>query len=113
MDCSRIYREAPGDAASGPLARVIMRAMTRATFVVLSSSIAFAAVAAASTAPAISQAPTSTTAGAATDAFPQTTGKNAVLKGCSECHTAEAAIQTFRTPQERSGWIDQIGALRA
>jgi len=113
MDCSVSDREARGDAASGALARVIMRAMTRATFVVLSSSIAFAAVAAASTAPAISQAPTSTRAGAATDAFPETTGKTALLTVCSDCHPAETVIQTLRTRQEWSDVIDQMAHFGA
>jgi competence ComEA-like helix-hairpin-helix protein len=73
------------------------------------SSVAFAAVALAST----PQPPPAATAGAAQDPFPEATGKAALLKVCGECHTAPSVIQTLRTRQEWSDVIDQMAHFGA
>jgi competence protein ComEA len=87
--------------------------MTRATLAVLMASIAFGAVlTAASTSPPSSQAPPSA-ADVAQDSFPETTGKTALLKVCSDCHTAESVVQTLRTRQEWSDVIDQMAHVGA
>jgi competence protein ComEA len=90
-----------------------MRAMTRATLAVLMSTIAFVGVTAASTSPPLSQATSSATPRAAQDAFPETTGKTALLKVCGNCHTAETVIQTMRTRLEWSEVIDQMARFGA
>jgi competence protein ComEA len=79
--------------------------MRRASFAALTSAFAFAAVTAVATAQ-----PASTTA---QDTFPETTGKSALLKVCSNCHTAESVIQTLRTRQEWSDVIDQMAHFGA
>jgi competence protein ComEA len=86
--------------------------MTRATLAMLMSSTAFAAVAA-TPLPTLSQAPPTAAAGTARDPFPDTTGKTALLKACSDCHTAESVIQTMRTRQEWSDVIDQMAHFGA
>jgi competence protein ComEA len=86
-----------------------MRVMTRATagvFVIMWSAASAGAIAASMSTPA-SQAPPPTAPGAP-DAFPETTGKAALLKGCANCHTAETVVQTLRTRQEWSDVIDQM-----
>ena len=87
--------------------------MTRATPVVLMSSIAFAAVTAGSMALRVSQAPAAAMPGVARDPFPETAGKIALLKVCGNCHTAETVIQTLRTRQEWSEVIDQMARFGA
>jgi competence protein ComEA len=52
-------------------------------------------------------------AGVAKDPFPEGTGKPAVLKVCSNCHTAETVIQSMRTRQEWSDVIDQMARFGA
>ena len=85
--------------------------MRGATLAVLFSSIAFAAVTAAST--QVSPAPRPAAAGSAQDPFPETTGKAALLKVCGNCHSAETVIQTLRTRQEWSEVIDQMARFGA
>jgi competence protein ComEA len=93
-----------GDVAS---ARAIIRSMARARLAVLLSSVAFAAVASASTSIALSQTPAP--AGVAVqDPFPEATGKAALLNACSNCHTPETVIQTLRTRQEWTDVLDQM-----
>jgi competence protein ComEA len=92
---------------------VIMQTMTRATLAAIVSSIAFTAVTAASTSPPRSQAASPATPGAAQDIFPETTGKAALMRVCSNCHTAENVIQTLRTRQEWSDVIDQMARFGA
>ena len=82
-----------------------MRLMTRAAFAVFMSAFAFAAVISAAT----SQSASTT----AQEGFPETTGKAALLKVCSNCHTAESVIQTLRTRQEWSDVIDQMAHFGA
>ena len=77
------------------------------------STMAFAAVTAASTSTLVSQGPPSATAAVAQDTFPETTGKTALLKVCSNCHTAESVIQTLRTRAEWSEAIDQMARFGA
>jgi competence protein ComEA len=87
--------------------------MTLSTPAVLMAGITFAYVAAPLTSPPVSQAPPKVTAGVAQDPFPETAGKAALLKVCSNCHTAETAIQSFRTRQEWSDVIDQMAQFGA
>lgn len=47
------------------------------------------------------------------DPFPEATGKAALMKVCSNCHSAESVIQTFRTRQEWSEVIDQMARFGA
>jgi competence protein ComEA len=82
--------------------------MTRAPLALLLSSVAFAAVTAAST--HVSPAPQ---AGPARDPFPEAVGKPALMKVCSNCHSAETVIQTLRTRQEWSDVIDQMARFGA
>ena len=49
----------------------------------------------------------------AQDRFPETTGKSAMLKVCSNCHTADSVIQTLKTRQEWSDVIDQMAHFGA
>jgi competence protein ComEA len=84
--------------------------MTRVPLAVLLSGIAFAAVAAAS--PQVSPQAQSAS-GSAQDAFPEATGKAALMKVCSNCHSAETVIQTLRTRQEWSEVIDQMARFGA
>jgi competence protein ComEA len=53
------------------------------------------------------------TASALQDPFPEATGKAALMKVCSNCHSAESVIQTFRTRQEWSDLIDQMARFGA
>ena len=86
--------------------------MTRATLAVIVAGIAFGAVTAASASAPLSQATSPATPGAQ-DVFPETTGKAALMRVCSNCHTAENVIQTLRTRQEWSDVIDQMARFGA
>jgi competence protein ComEA len=77
------------------------------------SGLPFAAGAAMLAWPSASQTPSSATPTSAQDAFPDTTGKAALLKACGNCHTAETVIQTLRTRQEWSDVIDQMARFGA
>jgi competence protein ComEA len=90
-----------------------MQTMTRATLAVIVFSLAFTAGAGASTSPPRPQAAPPPTSGAAQDVFPETTGKAALMRVCSNCHTAENVIQTLRTRQEWSDVIDQMSRFGA
>jgi len=81
-------------------------AMMRVALAVLlsGSSLAALTIAAPQTA-----APTST----AQDPFPEATGKTALMKVCSNCHSAESVIQSFRTRQEWADVIDQMARFGA
>jgi len=52
-------------------------------------------------------------AAAQKDPFPEATGKAALLKVCSNCHTADTVIQSFHTRQEWSDVIDQMSRFGA
>jgi competence protein ComEA len=47
------------------------------------------------------------------DPFPESAGKPALLKICSNCHTADTVIQSMRTRQEWSDVIDQMARFGA
>lgn len=84
--------------------------MTRAALAVLMSGIAFLAVTpAAKSSPAQDPAP----AAATQDRFPEATGKAALVKVCSNCHTAESVVQTLRTRQEWADVVDQMARYGA
>jgi competence protein ComEA len=82
-----------------------MRIMTRAAFAVFMSAFVFTAITAAA---ATQSSPT-----AAQDRFPETTGKSAFLKICSNCHTADSVVQSLKTRQEWSDVIDQMAHFGA
>lgn len=84
--------------------------MTRAALAVLMSGIAFSAVTAAAVSP---PAQDPTPAASAQDRFPEATGKAALLKVCSNCHTAESVVQSLRTRQEWSDVVDQMARFGA
>lgn len=90
-----------------------MQIMTRVTLAVIVAGIAFGAVTAASASAPRSQATSPAAPGAVQDVFPETTGKAALLRVCSNCHTAENVIQTLRTRQEWSDVIDQMARFGA
>ena len=79
--------------------------MTRAAFAVFMSAFVFTAITAAE---ATQSSPT-----AAQDRFPGTTGKSALLKICSNCHTADSVVQSLKTRQEWSDVIDQMAHFGA
>ena len=81
-------------------------AMMRFALAVLFSSSSFVALTIAAQQTA---APTSATQ----DPFPEGTGKTALMKVCSNCHSAESVIQTFRTRQEWADVIDQMARFGA
>jgi competence protein ComEA len=85
---------------------------TRATLALLVSALALV-VAAATASARVPQPPSPATAGAAPDPFPEATGKTALLKVCSNCHTAETVIQTLRTRQEWADVLDQMSRFGA
>ncbi len=87
--------------------------MTRATLAVIMAGIAFGAVTAASASAPLSQGTSPAAPGAAQDVFPETMGKAALMRVCSNCHTAENVIQTLRTRQEWSDVIDQMARFGA
>jgi competence protein ComEA len=90
-----------------------MQIMTRATLAVIMAGIAFGAVNAASASAPHSQATLPAPPGLAQEIFPEATGKAALLRVCSNCHTAENVIQTLRTRQEWSDVIDQMARFGA
>jgi competence protein ComEA len=81
--------------------------MTRASFAVLISGAVFLAATVAAASRPIGQVPSPATT-TAQDRFPEATGKAALLKVCSNCHTAESVVQTLRTRQE---WSDVVGQM--
>jgi competence protein ComEA len=85
--------------------------MTRAALAVLVSGIAFSAVTSASVSPPAHD-PTPPAA-AVQGRFPEATGKAALLKVCSNCHTAESVVQSLRTRQEWSDVVDQMARFGA
>ena len=52
-------------------------------------------------------------AGVPQDPFPESAGKAALLKICSNCHTAEMVVQSLRTRQEWSDVLDQMSRFGA
>ena len=88
-----------------------MRAMSRASALLISGAVFLAATVTAASRP-LEQAP-SPAATAAQDRFPETTGKAALLKVCSNCHTAESVVQSLRTRQEWSDVVDQMSRYGA
>jgi competence protein ComEA len=56
---------------------------------------------------------TAAPASATQDPFPEGTGKAALTKVCSNCHSAESVIETFRTRQEWADVIDQMARFGA
>src|SRR5260221_13631104 len=89
-----------------------MRGMTRAGVAVLISGVVFLAATVAASSRSIAQEPPPA-AQAAADRFPDTTGKAALLKVCSNCHSAESVVQSFRTRQEWSDVVDQMSRYGA
>ena len=86
--------------------------MSRATCALVMSGAVFLAGTLAAASRPSDQAPTPATA-AAQDRFPETTGKAALLKVCSNCHTAESIVQSLRTRQEWSDVVDQMSRYGA
>jgi competence protein ComEA len=85
--------------------------MSRAAVAVLMSGLAcFAVTAAAMSPPAQDPPPLAATA---QDRFPDATGKAALLRVCSNCHTAESVVQSLRTRQEWSDVVDQMARYGA
>jgi len=78
--------------------------MTRAALAVLMSGIALVAVMAAAMSPAQDPAP----AAAVQEKFPDAPGRAALLKVCSNCHTAESVVASLRTRQE---WVDVVDQM--
>ena len=89
-----------------------MRAMTRAGFAVLISGVVFLGATVAATSRSITQEPSPATQ-AAPGGFPDTSGKAALLKVCSNCHSAESVVQSLRTRQEWSDVVDQMSRYGA
>ena len=88
-----------------------MKTMSRSSRTVLMSGAVFLAATLAAASRPAAQAPPA--AAAAQDRFPETTGKAALLKVCSNCHTAESVIQTLRTRQEWTDVVDQMSRYGA
>jgi competence protein ComEA len=86
--------------------------MTRAACSVLIAGVLFFAGTAASASRPHDQDP-ATTAATTQDRFPEATGKAALLKVCSNCHTAESVVQTLRTRQEWTDVVDQMSRYGA
>jgi competence protein ComEA len=85
--------------------------MTRAALAVLMSAVVFIAATAAASLPLAQEpAPAAT---ATQDRFPEATGKAALIKVCSNCHTAESVVQSLRTRQEWSDVVDQMARYGA
>ena len=53
------------------------------------------------------------TAQTSVDAFPDGTGKTALLRVCSNCHGPDTVVQTLRTRQEWSDVVDQMSRFGA
>ena len=62
--------------------------------------------------PALAQTPAPAPAQAG-DAFPEGTGKAAMLRVCSACHPPEGVVETLRTRQQWSDAIDQMAQFGA
>ena len=89
-----------------------MRAMTHTGVAVLITGVAcLAATVAVAAQPTVQVAPPA--AATAQDRFPETTGKAALLKVCSNCHSAESVVQSLRTRQEWSDVVDQMSRYGA
>jgi competence protein ComEA len=86
--------------------------MTRAALTVLVSGVVFFGGTMASASRPHEQDP-SAAAATAQDRFPEATGKAALLKVCSNCHTAESVVQTLRTRQEWTDVVDQMSRYGA
>jgi competence protein ComEA len=84
--------------------------MTRDGLAVLISGFVFLGATVAATSRSIAQAPPPATQ---PDRFPETTGKAALLKVCSNCHSAESVVQSLRTRQEWSDVVDQMSRYGA
>jgi competence protein ComEA len=89
-----------------------MRVMTRAGLAVPIFGVVFLGATVAATSRSIRQEPPPAAQGAA-DRFPDTTGKVALLKVCSNCHSAESVVQSLRTRQEWSDVVDQMSRYGA
>lgn len=87
-----------------------MRTMARAALAVLMSVVAFFAATAAAVSP-LEQDPSA--APTAQERFPEAPGKAALLKVCSNCHSAESVVQSLRTRQEWSDVVDQMARFGA
>ena len=89
-----------------------MRAMTHTSVAVLITGVAcLAATVAVAAQRTVQVAPPA--AATAQDRFPETTGKAALLKVCSNCHSAESVVQSLRTRQEWSDVVDQMSRYGA
>lgn len=89
-----------------------MRIMTRAGLAVLMSGAVLIAATGTAASRSADQVPSSATT-TAQDRFPETTGKAALLKVCSNCHSAESVVQSLRTRQEWSDVVDQMSRYGA
>ena len=89
-----------------------MRDMTCAGLAVLISGFVFLGATVAATSRSIRQEPPPAAQGAS-DRFPDTIGKAALLKVCSNCHSAESVVQSLRTRQEWSDVVDQMSRYGA
>jgi competence protein ComEA len=85
--------------------------MSRTGLAVLMSGVVFFAVAAAAI--SLPEQDPSPAAPTTQDRFPEATGKAALLKVCSNCHTAESVVQSVRTRQEWSDVVDQMARYGA
>ena len=79
--------------------------------VLITGVVCLAATVAVASQPTVPVAPPA--AATAQDRFPETTGKAALLKVCSNCHTAESVVQSLRTRQEWSDVVDQMSRYGA
>ena len=86
--------------------------MTRASLAVLMSGAVLIAATGTAASPSAGQVPSAATT-TAPDRFPETTGKAALLKVCSNCHTAESVVQSLRTRQEWTDVVDQMSRYGA
>jgi competence protein ComEA len=89
-----------------------MRVMTHAGLAVLISGVVLFGTAGAATPRPTTQQPPPATPPTG-DRFPDTTGKVALLKVCSNCHSAESVVQSLRTRQEWSDVVDQMSRYGA
>jgi competence protein ComEA len=86
--------------------------MMLASFAVLMPGAVLIAATVAAMSRPIEQVPPPATS-IAQDRFPETAGKAALLKVCSNCHTAESVVQSLRTRQEWSDVVDQMSRYGA
>jgi competence protein ComEA len=104
--------ETDGRRGRDALARDIMRAMSRAALALLmSAAVLLTATIAAASRSSTQDAPPA--AANTQDRFPEAAGKAALLKVCSNCHTAESVVQSLRTRQEWSDVVDQMSRYGA